>query len=89
MFVEDCSYDEVKDNVAVAQYGYINLSECIANGAIPSSVSNTEDDYNDIEDPASIMGKPHDLFEAYRMQDYVKKNGTKSTGNKTEPVEQA
>lgn len=89
MLVDKCVYDEGRDNVAVAQYGYINLSECIANGAIPSSVSNTEDDYNDIDDPASIMGKPHDLFEAYRMQDYVKQNGKKSTGNKTEPVEQA
>lgn len=85
----ECVYNEVSDNTAVEQYGFVDLSSAIANGAIPSTISNTEDEYNDIEDPASILGKPHDVFEAYRMQDYVKKNGTKSADNKTEPVEQA
>ena len=38
-------------------------------------ISNVEDNYNGIEDPSTIMGKPRDVFEAYRMNDYIKANG--------------
>lgn len=70
-------YNEERDNNPVDQYGFVNLVESIKNGVVPSSISNTEAEYNDIEDPASILGKPRDVFEAYRMQDYVKTAGTK------------
>lgn len=88
MIVEKCSYNEETDNTAVEQYGFINLAEVIANGAIPSSVSNTEMEYNDIEDPASILGKPHDVFEAYRMMDHIKTAGKVKDKN-TATVEQS
>lgn len=88
MIVENCSYNEETDNTAVEQYGFINLAEVIANGAIPSSVSNTEMEYNDIEDPASILGKPHDVFEAYRMMDHIKTAGKVKDKN-TATVEQS
>ena len=78
MLVENCVYNEITDNNAVDQYGFVDLAESIKNGVVPSSISNTEDDYNDIEDPSSIIGKPHDVFEAYRMMDAVKTSGTKS-----------
>lgn len=78
MIVENCVYNEQRDNNAVDPYGFVDLSEVIANGAVPSTVSDTEVEYNDIEDPASILGKPHDIFEAYRMMDHVKSVGKKS-----------
>lgn len=77
MIVNECLYNEVCDNTPVSQYGFVNLVESVRNGVVPSSISDTEVEYNDIEDPASILGKPHDVFEAYRMQDYVKTAGTK------------
>lgn len=70
-----CEYNDIVDIKEVDQFGFIDLNECMANGQVPSSVSNTEDEYNDIIDPSSILGKPHDVFEAYRMQDYVKSVG--------------
>lgn len=82
MIVNKCMYNEVCDNNPVDQYGFIDLVECISNGAVPTTISDTEMDYNNIEDPASILGKPHDVFEAYRMQDYVKTTGV----NKTEEI---
>lgn len=78
MIVEKCLYNEETDNTAVEQYGFVDLSEVIANGAIPSLLSDTEVEYNGIDDPASILGKPHDVFEAYRMMDHVKSVGKKS-----------
>lgn len=78
MIFDNCVYNEICDNSPVEQYGFVDLCEVISNGAVPTSVSDTDLDYNDIEDPASILGKPHDVFEAYRLQDYVKRAGTKS-----------
>lgn len=84
MIFDKCMYNEVCDNNPVDQYGFIDLVECISNGAVPTTISDTEMDYNGIEDPASILGKPHDVFEAYRMQDYVKTAGVNKTDESTE-----
>lgn len=73
-----CRYNEDKDICEVDQYGFVDLVECLNNGVVPSSISNTESDYNDIEDPASILGKPRDVFEAYKMGDYIKERGKKT-----------
>lgn len=81
MLVEKCVYNEVCDNNAVDQYGFVDLAESIKNGVVPSSISNTEDEYNGIEDPSTIIGKPHDVFEAYRMMDSIKTSGAKSGNN--------
>ena len=67
-----CEYNDIVDIKEVDQFGFVDLNECMANGQVPSSVSNTEDEYNGIDDPSSILGQPHDVFEAYNLQDYVK-----------------
>lgn len=77
-----CDYNDVTDIKEVDQFGFVDLNECMANGQVPSTVSNTEDEYNGIDDPSSILGKPHDVFEAYRMHDYVKSVGKTKTDNK-------
>ena len=82
-----CEYNDIVDIKEVDQFGFVDLNECMANGQVPSSVSNTEDEYNGIDDPASIMGKPHDVFEAYKMQDYVKSVGKTKTDNKETTTE--
>lgn len=76
MIIKKCDFNSETDIKEVDQFGFVDLVECMSNGQVPSSVSNTEDEYNGIDDPASIMGKPHDVFEAYRMNDYVKRAGT-------------
>ena len=78
-----CEYNDIVDIKEVDQFGFVDLNECMANGQVPASVSNTEDEYNDIDDPASILGKPHDVFEAYKMQDYVKSAGKTKTDKET------
>lgn len=68
-------YNPTTDLAAVEPFGYVNLRECVEKGEVPTSISNTELDYNGIDNPSDIYGKPHDVFEAYRMNDYVKSNG--------------
>lgn len=72
-----CKFNEIRDVHEVDQFGFIDLAECLSQGVVPSSISNTEDAYNDIDSPDNIMGKPSDVFEAYRMQDFIKSNGKK------------
>ena len=72
----ECRFDPVKDIYEVDQFGFIDLQECLANGEVPSSIADSEDQYNGIEDPAEILGKPSDVFDAYKMGDYIKRTGT-------------
>lgn len=72
-----CKFNEIRDVHEVDQFGFIDLAECLSQGVVSSSISNTEDAYNDIDSPDNIMGKPSDVFEAYKMQDFIKTNGKK------------
>ena len=83
MIVKDCVYNEMTDIHDVDQFGFVDLVECLENGQVPSTISDSEPQYNDIDDSGSILGKPSDVFEAYKMQDYVK-----SVGKQSAPVEQ-
>lgn len=50
----------------------IDLRTAYVNGVVPGSVSAVDMDYNDVEDPASMMNHPSDQFEAMRQSEYVK-----------------
>lgn len=77
MIVKPCIFDEIKDVADVDQFGFIDLVECLKNGQVPSTIADSEAQYNDIEDPSTIIGKPSDVFDAYRMTDYIKSVGIK------------
>lgn len=72
----ECRFDPKKDICDVDQFGFIDLQECLANGEVPASIADSEDQYNGIEDPGEILGKPSDVFDAYKMGDYIKRTGT-------------
>lgn len=72
-------YDPKKDVSPVDTFGYVDLIECFEKGEVPASISNTEDEYNGIDDPSTIIGKPRDSFEAIRMMDSIKKAGKSTT----------
>lgn len=75
MFCE-CRFNPDRDIQEVDQFGFVDLNECLANGEVPASIADSEDQYNGIDDPAEILGKPSDVFDAYRMGDYIKDKGT-------------
>ena len=79
MYVQNCVYNPMCDICAVEPFGYVNLVEAVENGTVPSSINNVEAQYNGIDDPRTIIGKPGDIFEMYRMNDYIKANGTVQT----------
>ena len=71
-----CRYNPLTDISDVDQFGFIDLQECLANGEVPATIADSEDQYNGIDDPNEILGKPSDVFDAYRMGDYIKRTGT-------------
>lgn len=75
MRVYNCSYDPIRDLKAVEPFGYIDAKQAFVTGSVPSQLPDSDSDYNGIDDPASILGKPVDVFDAIAMQravnDYV------------------
>ena len=71
MVYEKFGFDPIRDKTPVSQTGFIDLKSAMVNNVIPSQIADTEDSYNGIEDPVSILGKPRDVFEAIDMQSHI------------------
>lgn len=68
----NCFFDKKCDLHDVDQFGFIDITTAFESGSIPSSVEPTDDMYNGIDSPEGVLGKPSDIFEAYRMNDYIR-----------------
>lgn len=71
MRVGKCMFNPIKDKTPVSSTGFVDLQSAMVNSAVPSQIPGTDDDYNGIDDPASILGKPSDVFEAMDMQKHI------------------
>ena len=68
MIVKDCPFDPVRDLSPVEQFGFIELKDALANSIVPSQMPDSETDYNGIDEPDKVLGKPRDIFEAMDAQ---------------------
>lgn len=68
MIVKDCPYNPVRDLAPVEQFGFIELKDALANSIVPSQMPESETDYNGIDEPDKVLGKPHDIFEVMDAQ---------------------
>lgn len=75
MLQENLIYNPQRDLCKVSQVGFIDLTKAFASGVVPDKIADSEASYNGIEDPASILGKPSDVFEALEMESYIKSAG--------------
>ena len=71
MVVESCPFDPLKDLKPVEQYGFIDLKTALDSSVVPSQMPDSDSDYNGIEEPEQIAGKPSDIFEAIDAQKAV------------------
>lgn len=71
MIQENLTFNKKKDFKDVPQYGFVDLKEAYNSGTVPSDLAPSEQSYNGIENPGNIVGKPSDIFEAYRMHQAV------------------
>lgn len=65
-------YDPLRDVSAVDQFGFLNLRDAYLNNSIPGEITSDVDSFNGVADPASLIGKSTDVFDAYRKAEYVK-----------------
>lgn len=68
MIVKECPFDPVRDIAPVEQFGFIELKDALANSIVPSQMPESETDYNGIDEPDKVLGKPRDIFEAMDAQ---------------------
>lgn len=66
-----CTFNPVCDVREVQSFGYLELSDVMRTGIVPSNLSASQMQYNGIEDPQSILGSPSDSFDAMRMMETI------------------
>lgn len=54
----------------------IQLGEAQRTGRIPAYLGPSEAEYNGIQNPSNIVGRPRDQFDAIRMQEQAQAAGT-------------
>lgn len=79
-------FDKVKDMQEVDQFGYVNLGEAYANGVVEGNLNPDVSEFNGIEHPESIIGKPSDEFDAIALQKTVRERGVKQSDPKPADV---
>lgn len=84
MIVEECLYDPVRDLVPVDQFGFIELKSALAESVVPSQLPDSESDYNGIDEPDKVLGKPRDIFEAMDAQKAAEELAASSKEDKSD-----
>lgn len=71
---EENVYNPQKDNAPVDQVGFVNLRDAYVNSVIPGDLSVETSEFNGVDDPSSLLGRSHDVFESIRKGQYVQKS---------------
>lgn len=68
MIQDSLPFDPVRDIAPVDQFGFIDLKTALAESVVPSQMPESDADYNGIDEPDKVLGKPRDIFEAIDAQ---------------------
>lgn len=69
MIVKKCFFNPARDLKEVEPFGFIELKNAFVERCVPSQIGESESDYNGIDNPESILGRPSDVFDALRAAD--------------------
>lgn len=72
MVYSDFPFNPARDLKPVDGFGFVDLKSAFVHNTIPANVASADSDFNGIVEPASILGKPRDVFEAMDMQSHIK-----------------
>lgn len=84
MIQDNFFFDPVKDISPVDQFGFIDLKSALATGVVPSQLPDSDLDYNGIDNPEAVLGKPRDIFEAMDAQKEYEVAASVASEEKTE-----
>lgn len=68
-------FNSKRDIAEPSQTGFVDLSALLSHGVIPPGLNVTEEGFNNIEDPESIIGRPEDAFHAVSLAKELKERG--------------
>ena len=84
MLVEKCKFNPERDLKEVEPFGFVDLKNAFVERCVPSQVGESESDYNGIDNPESILGKPSDVFDALRAAVELEKAAAEANNNQTD-----
>lgn len=74
-------YNPDVDKTVVEQFGAIDLAKCYRDNRVPSILEDESTGFNDITDPAQILGTPKDVFQAIQMQAALAADAADNSGS--------
>lgn len=85
---EKCGYDSVRDISPVSPDDSLDLHEAFVSGFVPNEAAISDSDYQNVDDPKSIYGRPANEFEAIHMVQTLKSlHDEASSSSSTSPSE--
>lgn len=67
MIAKNCTYNKDRDLEEVDQIGYVDLRKAFETNTIAGNLDVDTLQFNGIEDPETIAGKPSSVFDAVQM----------------------
>lgn len=77
------------DNSEVEQFGFINLAESFDKGIIPGSVDLSDEVYNGVQNPGTLISRNTDVFDGLRKAVYVRNQLDRLNAEEREKAENA
>lgn len=84
MYAKKCTFNPECDLKEVEPFGFVDLKNAFVERCVPSQVGESDSDYNGIDNPDSILGKPADVFDALRAVDELEKAAAGENNNQTD-----
>lgn len=85
----DFCYNPEKDLQEVDQFGFLNLNECYEKGIIPSDLDMTDESFNGVQNPGTLISRSQDVFDGLRKAEYVRACLDKMSAEEREKAEKA
>lgn len=80
---QDCHYNPDRDITPVDPEGVVNLKDAFVNGLIPDDVSVGDAEFDNNDNPRSIIGRPSNEFDAIHLKQTLQDIASKAS----EPAE--
>lgn len=85
----ECKFDPTVDLQEVEQFGFVNLAEFFDKGIIPGGVDFTDESFNGVQNPGTLMSRSMDVFDGLRKREYVQSCLSKLSASDREKVEKS
>ena len=85
-----CDFDKRRDLQEVEQTGFVNLVQALGHNVIDGNLELDDEKFNGIEEPAAILGRPKDGFDAMHYRETIsgyKAPSNNPSGESAPPVE--